>query len=100
MRELKIFSIKNNRYLLIDKESKNEYLLDLYFFDIDFNVEVGDTIIFNEKLLDKNYIEYSEEYYFGGIEDDCGREINSLKDTDLIAINKDYKKFYLKRLYG
>ena len=100
MRELQVYGIDKNNYLLIDKESKKEYHFDLYFFDLKDKVTVGDSIVFNEKLLDNNYLEYSEEYYFGSIDDIYGREINSLQDIDLIAIKKGDRKIFLKRFYG
>lgn len=98
MRELKIVNIKENTYLLVDIHTKENFCHELTFFEC--NVEVGDIIIMHDNLLNKNYREYSEEYYFGPIDEIYGREIKGINDTDLVTIKKENRKIYLKRFYG
>jgi len=98
MKELKVINIRENSYLLIDTNTKESFQHLLNFFECD--VEVGDIIVMHDELLNKKYLEYDEEYYFGPIDEIYGREIKGLKDTDLITIKKDNKKIYLKRFYG
>ena len=100
MVELEIIDIIDNNYLLFDKENKRKYDFDLYFYGLGFDVEVGDKIVLNDNLLNENYLEYSEEYYFGPIDEVYGRKINSMNDIDLITIKKGNKNIYLKRFYG
>lgn len=99
MIKLKIKSVNNSQYTLIDEDS-NEYNFILEFHDIKKNPGVNDYILMSKELLDKNYEEYSNFYAFGSLNDQAGRKINSKNEKDLIAINLNNDTIYLKRFFG
>jgi len=99
MEKLKIDKIENNFYHLVDKNNK-EYELNLTFYDLEEEPMVGDYIYFNKELLNPNYIEYSTTYFFGPLEEQYGREIQTKNDIDLIKVKIKDKTIYLKRFFG
>ena len=56
MIELKIVRLDDREYFLED-ENSNQYKFQIKFFDLEKPV-VGDSLVFNEKLLNRGYKEY------------------------------------------
>ena len=91
---------KNNRNYILEDGEKKQYNLRMTFFDLEKEISVGDHISMHKELLDRNYKEYSNEYYFGALDEVYGREIKSKEDIDFVVLECDNKKIYLKRFYG
>lgn len=94
MIKLDIIKIDGYRYTLRDINDK-EYKLNIEFYDIDFKVDIGDILYINEDIINNR-----ETLRFGSIDSEYGRKIESELDKDIIVIDKNDKKYYLKRLYG
>ena len=60
----------------------------------------GNDVGFDKRLLDPNYAEYSEEYYFGDLASIYGRVIDTEDNADFLEVHIKRKKYYLKRFYG
>ena len=99
MEKLKILNIENNLYKLIDK-NKKEYEFNLTFYDLTEELQAGNYIYLNKELLNPNYIEYSNTYFFGSLEEQYGREIQTKDDIDLMKVKIKDKTIYLKRFFG
>lgn len=99
MIELEIINIKNNTYMLQDKDKK-KYILNLEFFDIENKPKIGDCINISSELLDPRYVEFSTNYIFGSLDSKYGRKCKTLTDIDIIKLRTDESEIYLKRLYG
>ena len=99
MVKLKIININSPIYILESKNG-NSYTLNLQFFDIEDSPKMNDYIFISEQLLNPEYIEYSTNYVFGGLESPCGRKVHSREDIDVIKLVVEEKEYYLKRLYG
>ena len=99
MKKLKIIEVNNYDYTLKDKDG-NLYELNIEFQGLKEMPQVNDIIYISEKLLDKKYKEYSNTYTFGNIDDKSGRDISTENEIDLIVIEMNNQKYYLKRLYG
>ena len=97
-----VYKKENDTYYL--RNVKNEtFKVELNFIGVDVKLDVKDFILLNSKLLDKNFVEYSEVYYFGGLDEPYGRKITEMdidKNPELLAIYKNNKYVYLKRFYG
>lgn len=95
---MKILNVVNvgkfGRFDFVDKNSKTVHSLIMEFYDIP-TPEVGDCILINEKLLDKNYEGYAQPYAF---KFDGGAMKND--DIEKIAVHKHGKNYVLKRVYG
>ena len=96
---LKIIKIDVDEYTLVDADGK-QYHLTLRFFDLDEPLFPGDMIKIHPNLLDKNYVEYSTSYIFGGLDKPYGRNITSKDNVDCIAIKTGETVIYLKRFFG
>lgn len=99
MKKLKIVKKDNYLYTLEDKDNK-QYILNIEFQDIEINPNINNYIYLSEKLLDKNYKEYSSMYTFGLLDSIYGRKITNDNSPDIIRIDTKEKSIYLKRLYG
>ena len=100
MKKLKIIEIDNYLYTLKDEENKI-YKFTFEFHDIETLPKINEYIYMSDELLDINYKEYSNFYAFGSLEDTSGRKVDGDKNIqDVIAVQTDTKKKYLKRLYG
>lgn len=86
--ELVVNNIEDNVYTL--KDNNNFYKIYMLF---QINVNIGDIILINNKLLKEKNL------YFGNLDEISGRKINNIDDEDLIVIKKE-KDYYQKRLYG
>ena len=100
MQNLKVKKIENDQYTLLNIKSKKEYCFKFKFFGLEQNIEVGDVFAINDELLDPNYIEYSNQYYFGPLNEVYGRQIADKQDVDFIAIKTKNNIIKLKRFFG
>ena len=88
MIKTKIISINNYDYVLSD--GKNNYNLNLEFYDLDNKLNIGDIIYIPKKLLKDNSV-----YTYGKINED------KKENTDeYIKIISNNKEIYLQRYYG
>lgn len=92
MKKVRVDRIDNYIYCLID-EDNNEYQKHIEFYDLDFEVNIGDIIYINEEFLNSN-----EMYAFGDLRDITGRKVKTSKE--MVVIIHDNQEYYLKRLYG
>jgi hypothetical protein len=99
MIKLKIVNIDSYKYNLQD-EDKNNYIINLEFFDLEEKPKIGDYIYINKQLLNSKYDGYSTSYTFGSLENKYGKEKISIDDIDVIKVVLDKTEIYLKRLYG
>ena len=105
MKKLEIIEVNNYLYKLKDTNN-NIYNFTFEFHSINPNPTIGDTIYMSDELLKKDYIEYSNFYAFGALNDTSGRNVEDEENIqDIIMIEskggkEDVKKKYLKRLYG
>ena len=99
MVRLKIMGKDGNNYVLEDNQN-NKYELGFEFYDIDEGPKENDYINISAELLNPRYKEYTTYFYFGGLENTCGRKEVNLNDIDIIKIEMNNKEIYLKRLYG
>ncbi len=90
---------KNYIYSLVDVENKN-YIFNFEFYDIEQLPTSGDYIYISNELLNPNSKEYSDFYSFGDVNSSYGRKITSDNDRDIIVLEINNKKIYLKRFYG
>ena len=96
---LKITNIENNMYTLINTEEQT-FTFKFKFFGLSKNPEIGDYIEMNESLLDKTYIEYSNYYMFGPLNEPYGRKVKDENDVDVICLQIGTEIIYLKRFFG
>ena len=99
MKKLKIIEVDNYEYHLKDNDNK-DYIINIEFQNIDELPKVNDYIYISNELLDKNYREYSNNYTFGPLNSEYGRNINDENNPDIVKIIINDKTIYLKRLYG
>ncbi len=99
MIKLKIINIDGYIYNLKDTK-KNNYTLNLEFFDIDKKLQIGDYIYMSAELLNPRYEGFSTNYVFGTLEDTYGKKDIDLTDIDIIKVVINNLEIYLKRLYG
>ena len=94
MKKLEIIKVDKYTYTLQDKNS-NDYELILDFQNIEEQPQIGNYIYMDETILEsKNF------YTFGKLNSEYGRKIENENDKDLIILETNNKKYYLKRLYG
>lgn len=98
MIKLFIKSVVNNDYELMNND--NIYKLNIKFYDIEKTPKVGDVVYMSERLLDKNYREYSDSYQFGVVNSPYGRDININSETEIICVVINEKNIFLKRVFG
>lgn len=97
MIKLTIKSIEKYRYTLED-ESKNIYISNIEFYDLNKSLEANDLIYINNAFLPELT---NQLLAFGRLDEKYGRNINKNYDKDLLIIEyKNKERCYLKRLYG
>ncbi len=97
MIKLTIKNIEKYRYTLED-ESKNIYIFNIEFYDLNKSLEVNDLIYINNAFLPELT---NQLLAFGRLDEKYGRNINKNYDKDLLIIEyKNKERCYLKRLYG
>ena len=101
MKKLRILTINDVNYTLIDDEEKT-YSLVIDFLDVNRLPKENDVIIIDERLLDKEYEDYCFMYTFGDLDSKYGRNKDTLQETETMKIvySDDNKEVLLKRLYG
>ena len=98
MLSLRIVDKSVYKYNLTD--DRNNYTIEMEFYDIEKKPDIGDYICINEELLNPQYDGYSVSYTFGNLENKYGKESVSVDDIDVIKYIQNEKEIYLKRLYG
>ena len=88
MIKTEIICINNYDYVLSD--GKNNYNLNLEFYDLDNKLNVSDIIYIPSKLLKNNGV-----YTYGKI-----KEENIMNTDEYIKIISNNKEIYLQRYYG
>ena len=88
MIKTEIISINNYDYILSD--GKNNYNLNLEFYDLDNKLNIGNIIYIPSKLLKNNSV-----YTYGKINKDRKENID-----EYIKIISNNKEIYLQRYYG
>ena len=88
MIKTEIISINNYDYILSD--GKNNYNLNLEFYDLDNKLNIGNIIYIPSKLLKNNSV-----YTYGKINKD-----KKENDDEYIKIISNNKEIYLQRYYG
>ena len=91
MIELVIKEVNNYIYTL---ETNNKQYKITMEFNIDIKPQINDKIYMYEQLLQERFLS------FGYLDNECGRNIHSSKDIDLIILVTNNNKVFLKRLYG
>lgn len=103
MKKYKINEINSNEYMLEDMQ-KQKHNICFNFFDIDEFPQKGEYIYFSEKLLDKVISEEVKVFNFGGISEIYGKDIKKggvdENLEELLILEKNNKRTYLKRFYG
>ena len=95
--------MKVAKKLQVIKQDKNKYILSSGEEIILVNVDSLDAkyVYISSLLLDKNYLEYSREYFFGPLFGKAGRKLNKENICDVIGVVDDSDKItYLQRYYG
>lgn len=95
MIELMINKIEGYNYSLIDKE-KNEYTLNLEFYDLKDEVKAYDKILMPKRILKQKNMMLN----YGLLDNICGKIITNSNEEDLLVLITKNKNIYLKRLYG
>ena len=88
MIKTEIISINNYDYILSD--GKNNYNLNLEFYDLDNKLNIGNIIYIPSKLLKNNSV-----YTYGKINKDRKENID-----EYIKIISNNKEIFLQRYYG
>ena len=95
MIKLRIEKIDGFKYRLKDSKDQ-EYSLRLGFYDLPRELKKGDLLYMHEKCVrDENTF-----FHFGPLDGVYGRQITSEKDPDIMVLELDQEKIYLKRYYG
>ena len=98
MKKFQFVNINDGQYELIDIEGKR-YKQNMEFCALEQPIKINDYIFISERLLDRNYEGYAHCYYFGDLNDMCGRTIPNMVD-ELIVLYTENNAILLKRLYG
>ena len=93
MKKVTIKDREDYIYYLID--DNNEYKLKIEFFDLNILPKKGDNLYLDEKLLKEKIL-----LSFGLINNTDGKDINLLKEDEIIILDNGQEKIYLKRYYG
>lgn len=93
MKKLTIKDKEDYIYYLID--DNNEYELKIEFYDLNILPKKGDNFYLDEKLLREKIL-----LSFGLINNNDGKDINLLKEDEILILDNGKEKIYLKRYYG
>ena len=93
MKKVTIKDKEDYIYYLIDDD--NEYKLKMEFYDLNILPKEGDNLYIDEKLLKEKIL-----LSFGLINNTDGKDINLLKEDEIIILDNGQEKIYLKRYYG
>ena len=93
MLKLKINHIDGYVYIL--KKEEQEYQLNLSFYGLKEQPSINDFIYIEDELLvEKNILR------IGQLENKYGKSVSDITESELMVLEKNHKKIYLKRLYG
>lgn len=93
MKKVTIKDKEDYIYYLID--NNNEYELKIEFYDLNILPKKGDNFYLDEKLLREKIL-----LSFGLINNNDGKDINLLKEDEILILYNGKEKIYLKRYYG
>lgn len=100
MIKLKILKVKkNHEYILQEIKSKAEHSLIINFYDTKAP-KVGDFIRMHESLLNRHSENFAQPYFFANLFSDYGRDIEFLREEEVICLYYKDSKVILKRIYG
>lgn len=93
---MKKVTIKDKEdYIYYLTDNNNEYELKIEFYDLNILPKKGDNFYLDEKLLREKIL-----LSFGLINNNDGKDINLLKEDEIIILDNGKEKIYLKRYYG
>ena len=93
----KLMIVKKDKYEYVLKDTDNgEYQLNMEFYNVEKDPEVGDYLFMSEKILQENNAVLS----FDTFESEYGRKIENALDDDIVVLMIKDEKIYLKRVYG
>ena len=93
MKKVTIKDKEDYIYYLID--DNNEYKLKIEFYDLNILPKKEDNLYLDEKLLKEKIL-----LSFGLMNNNDGKDINLLKEDEIIILDNGQEKIYLKRYYG
>lgn len=93
MKKVTIKDKEDYIYHLID--DNNEYKLKIEFYDLNILPKKGDNFYLDEKLLREKIL-----LSFGLINNNDGKDINLLKEDEILILDNGKERIYLKRYYG
>lgn len=88
--------LQYNQYELKFGDKKQILTIELYNFD---KLNVGENIFIANNLLDKNNRDFCSLYAFEPSKIDLN-EVKWLPETDFLVVERQRKKYLLKRIYG
>ena len=88
MKKVIIKKIENYNYTLVDSDN-NVYIKNIEFYS-NYKPIVGDTVYFDDKILNENNLYAFDEIY----------DQNNILVEDIIKIIHDDKEYYFQRRYG
>lgn len=86
----------NNSYILKDIKTNKNYSLKFEFYGVD-RPKLGDIIVLNEVLLDRNSEYFAQPFAFASFNE---KEEKVTDNKDLAGFYSNGKKFILRRIYG
>lgn len=93
---MKKVTIKDREdYIYYLTDNNNEYELKIEFYDLNILPKKGDNFYLDEKLLREKIL-----LSFGLINNNDGKDINLLKEDEILILDNGKEKIYLKRYYG
>ncbi len=93
---MKKVTIKDKEdYIYYLTDNNNEYELKIEFYDLNILPKKGDNFYLDEKLLREKIL-----LSFGLINNNDGKDINLLKEDEILILDNGKEKIYLKRYYG
>lgn len=93
---MKKVTIKDKEdYIYYLTDNNNEYELKIEFYDLNILPKKGDNFYLDEKLLREKIL-----LSFDLINNNDGKDINLLKEDEILILDNGKEKIYLKRYYG
>ncbi len=100
MIELMIKEKGEHGKLVLQEKSGKLHSLIFEFYDIENKPEVGDTLVMDEELLDRNSEAFAQPYAFGAMDSKYGRKESELDESELLGLQTKNGNIVLKRIYG
>ena len=104
MKRYRVVGINNYNYnYTLEDESANTHKISLQFYDT-VSPQIGEYITFSENLLDKKANEGVVHFSFGKFSEIYGKNITpenmNENQNEILIIERNNQKLYLKRFYG